>query len=53
MVKHVNWVLDHPDMARTCFDSQKNYEAFPLYSPNDEMKAASKVASWDRSTYAE
>ena len=51
MVKHVNWVLNHPDMARTCFDSQKNYEAFPLYSPNEEMKAASKVASWiDRPT---
>lgn len=51
MVKHVNWVLDHPDMARTCFDSQKNYEAFPLYSPNEEMKESSKIAAWiDRPT---
>lgn len=54
MVKHVNWVLDHPDLARTCFDVQKNYEAFPLYSPTEAMKEASKVAAWiDRPTLEE
>ncbi len=54
MVKHVNWVLDNPDLARQCFDVQKTYDAFPLYTPNEEMKAASEVAAWiDRPTFTE
>jgi hypothetical protein len=54
MVKHVNWVLDNPELARTCFDSQKNYEAFPLYTPTEAMKQASDVAAWiDRPTLEE
>ena len=54
MVKHINWVLDNPESARQCFDLQKNYEAFPLYSPNQAMKAASDVASFiDRPTLEE
>lgn len=54
MVKHIDWVLANPNKARRCFDAQKNYEAFPLYAPSDEMKAASEVASWvDRPTLNE
>ncbi len=51
MVKHVNWVLDNPELARTCFDTQKNYQAFQLYTPTEAMKQASDVAAWiDRPT---
>ena len=54
MVKHVNWVLDNPELARECFDTQKNYEAFQLYSPTKAMKEASGVAAWiDRPTLEE
>lgn len=50
-VKHVRWVLAHPDEARACFDAQKAYEAFTLYTPTEAMKRASKVAAWlDRPT---
>ncbi|HSN84028.1 MAG TPA: dimethylsulfonioproprionate lyase family protein [Polyangiales bacterium] len=54
MVKHVNWVLDNPKLARNCFDVQKNYEAFQLYAPTEAMKQASEVAAWiDRPTLEE
>jgi hypothetical protein len=54
MVKHVNWVLDNPELARNCFDVQKNYEAFQLYTPTEAMKQASEVAAWiDRPTLEE
>lgn len=54
MVKHVNWVLDNAELARNCFDVQKNYEAFQLYTPTEAMKQASEVAAWiDRPTLGE
>ncbi|MBU3021205.1 dimethylsulfonioproprionate lyase family protein [Aestuariibacter sp. A3R04] len=50
-IKHLDSVLKEPDAARKCFDTQKHYDAFPLYSANDDIKAKSTVAAWlDRPT---
>lgn len=54
MLKHLNAVLAHPDEAKKCFSPQKDYDGFPLYTPNEEMKAASPVAEWiDRPTLSD
>lgn len=51
MIKHLDAVLSHPEAARACFDTQRNYEAFGLYAPNEEIRAADPVSSWiDRPT---
>ncbi|WP_394221452.1 dimethylsulfonioproprionate lyase family protein [Alteromonas gracilis] len=54
VIKHVSLVLAHPEAAKACFDSQKNYDALDLYTANEQIKTTSKVAGWlDRPTLTE
>ncbi len=54
MIKHIKIVLKFPNKARVCFDAQKNYKEFPLYTPSENMKKQNKVASWiNRSTLSD
>ncbi|MBR9805968.1 MAG: hypothetical protein GYB49_01930 [Alphaproteobacteria bacterium] len=46
VLSHIRAVLDHPDEAKACFDPQKNYDAFALYSPGKAALEESEVASW-------
>lgn len=46
VIKHIDKVLKEPEAARACFDTQKHYDAFPLYSANDDVKVKSEVAAW-------
>ncbi|WP_158085770.1 dimethylsulfonioproprionate lyase family protein [Henriciella aquimarina] len=51
VLKHVQAVLDHPEEAKRCFDPQKDYDVFQLYTPNAAMKTDHEVAGWiDRPT---
>ncbi|MEZ5583288.1 MAG: dimethylsulfonioproprionate lyase family protein [Candidatus Competibacteraceae bacterium] len=46
LAKHLRAVLAEPDKAKACFDPQKDYAAFPLYTPNKEVQALSPVSKW-------
>lgn len=46
MGKHLRAVLAEPDKAKACFDTQKDYDAFPLYTPNAEVQKHSGVSAW-------
>ncbi|MBU2979639.1 dimethylsulfonioproprionate lyase family protein [Alteromonas sp. C1M14] len=51
VIKHIDLVLANPAQAKACFDTQKEYAEFPLYTPSAAMKAVSKSAAWiDRPT---
>ena len=45
-VKHLDWILDNPDAAKTCFDPQKTYETMALYTPSPAIQAASAASAW-------
>jgi len=44
VIKHVDAVLNNPEDAKACFDTQKNYEEFPLYTANEQLKTTYEVA---------
>lgn len=46
LAKHLRAVLAEPDKAKACFDPQKNYDAFPLYTPSRAVQALSPTAKW-------
>ena len=46
LAKHVKAVLAEPDKAKACFDPQKDYMAFPLYTPSKTVQALSPVSKW-------
>ena len=46
LAKHVSAVLAEPEKAKHCFDPQKDYDAFPLYTPSAEVQALSPVSTW-------
>jgi hypothetical protein len=37
LAKHLRAVQAEADKAKKCFDPQKNYDAFPLYTPSAEV----------------
>lgn len=41
LAKHLRAVQAEPDKAKKCFDPQKSYGAFPLYTPSAEVQALS------------
>lgn len=54
MITHIKAVLKYPDQARRCFDSQRNYDVFSLYTPNESMKTNGEVTNWvDRPTLSD
>jgi hypothetical protein len=46
LAKHLSAILAEPDKAKQCFDPQKDYEAFTLYTPSKQVQAMSDVATW-------
>lgn len=53
-VKHLGLIINNPQKAKKCFDTQKDYSEFQLYSPNKKMKKASPISNWlDRPTLDE
>ncbi len=46
LAKHVRAVLAEPDKAKACFDPQKDYDAFKLYTPSAEVQKLSPVSIW-------
>jgi len=46
MAKHLRAVLAEPDEAKKCFDPQKNYDAFQLYTPSRDVQNLSEVSRW-------
>jgi len=46
LAKHLRAVQAEPDKAKKCFDPQKSYGAFPLYTPSAEVQALSAVSKW-------
>ena len=46
VIKHVDAVLNNPEDAKACFDTQKNYDASALYTANEQLKNTYKVADW-------
>ncbi len=46
LAKHLQAVLAEPEKAKACFDPQKNYTAFQLYTPNKKLQEMSAVARW-------
>lgn len=46
MAKHLQAILDEPEKAKACFDPQKNYTAFQLYTPNVKLQEMSEVSRW-------
>ncbi len=46
MAKHLKAVLAEPEKARRCFDPQKDYDAFPLYTPSAAVRDLSPVSRW-------
>lgn len=46
LAKHLRAVMAEPDKAKACFDPQKNYEAFTLYTPSRAVQALSPVSQW-------
>ncbi|MBK8174680.1 MAG: hypothetical protein IPK66_05205 [Rhodospirillales bacterium] len=46
MTKHLKAILAEPDKAKACFDPQKNYTEFQLYTPNAKLQSVSAVSRW-------
>ena len=46
LAKHLRAILAEPDKAKACFDPQKNYDAFPLYTPSRAVQRLSRVSRW-------
>lgn len=46
VAKHLKAVLAEPDKAKACFDPQKNYKAFPLYTPSAQVQNLSATSKW-------
>ena len=46
LAKHLGAVLAEPDKAKRCFDPQKDYDAFMLYTPSAKVQELSPVSSW-------
>ncbi len=46
LAKHLGAVLAEPDKAKRCFDPQKDYDAFTLYTPSAKVQALSPVSAW-------
>lgn len=46
LAKHLRAVLAEPEKAKACFDTQKNYTEFQLYTPNAELQSMSPVSRW-------
>jgi len=46
LAKHVKAVLKEPDKAKACFDPQKDYKAFPLYTPSKQVQNLSATSKW-------
>lgn len=46
MTKQLKAILAEPDKAKACFDPQKNYTEFQLYTPNAKLQSVSAVSRW-------
>ena len=46
LAKHLKAVLAEPDKAKACFDSQKNYKEFTLYTPSAQVQKLSATSTW-------
>jgi hypothetical protein len=46
MAKHLRAILAEPEKAKACFDTQKNYKEFPLYTPSEQTRNLSATAKW-------
>lgn len=46
IAKHLKAILAEPDKAKACFDPQKNYKEFALYTPSQEVRNLSAVSKW-------
>lgn len=46
LAKHLRAVLAEPDKAKACFDTQKDYREFPLYTPSAKVQELSPVSKW-------
>ena len=46
LAKHLALILAEPDKAKACFDPQKDYDVFTLYTPSPELQALSPVSKW-------
>lgn len=46
MAKHLQAILAEPEKAKACFDPQKNYTEFQLYTPNAKLQSMSPVSRW-------
>ncbi|MCZ4305439.1 dimethylsulfonioproprionate lyase family protein [Zoogloeaceae bacterium G21618-S1] len=46
LAKHLSAIIAEPDKAKRCFDPQKDYDAFPLYTPSAKVQALSPVSTW-------
>ena len=43
LVKNIYQVSNNPDKAKRCFDPQKDYDAFMLYTPSAKVQELSPV----------
>jgi Dimethlysulfonioproprionate lyase len=46
MAKHLQAILAEPEKAKACFDPQKSYTEFQLYTPNAKLQSMSPVSQW-------
>lgn len=46
LAKHLEAVLAEPEKAKACFDPQKDYQAFQLYTPDETLQEMSPVSRW-------
>ncbi len=46
MLKHLDAIVAEPDKAKACFDPQKDYDAFALYTPSADVQNLSGVSKW-------
>ena len=46
LAKHLRAIIAEPDKAKACFDPQKDYDAFQLYTPSRAVQRLSPVSRW-------
>jgi hypothetical protein len=46
LAKHLKAVVAEPEKAKACFDPQKDYPAFALYTPSPQVQQLSPTAQW-------
>lgn len=46
VAKHLRAILAEPDKAKACFDPQKNYKDFTLYTPSLQVQNLSATSKW-------